>query len=88
MIGKSVVGDVLEDKGAKLFGFELADAHGVWHEAKASIENDSIILDKSGIEEPRAEDMLVTLKLQKINSGISIINPNSRHHLFALIGAL
>ena len=54
MIGKSVVGDVLEDKGAKLFGFELADAHGVWHEAKASIENDSIILDKSGIEEPRA----------------------------------
>ena len=54
MIGKSIVGNVLEAKGAKLFGFELADAQGFWHEAKALIENDSVIVKKSGIKKPRA----------------------------------
>ncbi len=54
IVGKSEVGEVLEVKNDKLFGFELADKDGTWHPADASIQNGSVIVSKSGLNNPKA----------------------------------
>ena len=54
MVGKSEVGEVLEVKNDKLFGFELADKDGVWHPAHATIQNGSVIVSQTGLKGPKA----------------------------------
>ena len=54
IVGESLVGEVNEVKGGRLFGFELIDAEGVWHPADASIKNGSVIVSKSGLKNPKA----------------------------------
>jgi sialate O-acetylesterase len=54
MVGKSKVGEVLEVKNDKLFGFELADKDGVWRPAHATIQNGSVIVSQTGLKGPKA----------------------------------
>ncbi|MDB4720385.1 sialate O-acetylesterase [Verrucomicrobiales bacterium] len=54
MVGKSEVGEVLEVKNDKLYGFELADKDGVWHPAHATIQNGSVIVSQTGLKGPKA----------------------------------
>ena len=54
VVGKSKVGEVNESKNDTLFGFELVDKEGVWHPANASIKDGSVVVSKSGLNNPKA----------------------------------
>ena len=43
-----------EAKNDMLFGFELVDKEGVWHPANASIKDGSVVVSKSGLNNPKA----------------------------------
>ena len=54
MIGRSLVGEVKEEKNGQLFGFELADREGIWHSAEAIIKNESVVVSSNGNKNPKA----------------------------------
>ncbi|MCP4198308.1 MAG: sialate O-acetylesterase, partial [Proteobacteria bacterium] len=54
IVGQAGVGQVMEIKGGKLFGFELADVRGRWHAANAVIRGNTVVVSSAELSEPRA----------------------------------
>ena len=54
IVGQSSVGQVIEIKEGKLFGFELADEEGEWHAANALIRGSTVTVSSREVSEPRA----------------------------------
>ena len=54
IVGQAGVGQVIEIKGSKIFGFELADEEGEWHVANAVIRGNTVAVSSVEVGEPRA----------------------------------
>jgi sialate O-acetylesterase len=54
IVGQAGVGQVIEIKGGKLFGFELADEGGGWHAANALIRGNTVAVSSVEVSEPKA----------------------------------